>query len=158
MAARHRIISSFRRPGDPGPFIRDAFDNLFDGFERLEHFIRIKLIRFEDVEPRLRYYVGKLGADDERPVAEVFLTAYGFALALRFLERFASWKQGHNTPGATRYRTESGSDRVKHLYLTDDGQDSNERCGITQDAPICSSLLVGWRDPVATAPGSVPRR
>jgi hypothetical protein len=87
-----RVIDTEFPPGDPGPFIRDAFDNLFDGFERLEHFIRIKLIRFEDVEPRLRYYVGKLGTDDERPVVEVFLNAYGFALTSRFLERFSSWK------------------------------------------------------------------
>jgi hypothetical protein len=87
-----RVVHTQFPPGDPGPFIRDAYDRLFDGFERLEHFIRIKLIRFEDVEPRLRYYVGKLGTGDERPTAELFLTAYDFKLALRFLERFASWK------------------------------------------------------------------
>ncbi|MDQ1636941.1 MAG: hypothetical protein QOF62_280 [Pyrinomonadaceae bacterium] len=86
-----RVANTEFPAGDPGPFIRDAYDRLFDGFERLEHFIRIKLIRFEDVEPRLRYYVGKLGTADERPVAEIFLSAYDFKLALSFLERFASW-------------------------------------------------------------------
>jgi hypothetical protein len=77
--------------GDPGPFIRDAFDSLFDGFERLEHFIRIDLIRFEDVAPAFRYYVDKLGAPDERQVTEGFLAAYKFELAVSFLKRFATW-------------------------------------------------------------------
>lgn len=86
-----RIVNTQFPPGDPGPFIRDAYDRLFDGFERLEHFIRIKLIRFEDVEPRLRYYVGKLASRDERAVAELFLEAYGFPSAICFLKRFASW-------------------------------------------------------------------
>src|SRR6266536_2796093 len=83
-----RVANTQFPPGDPGPFIRDAYDRLFDGFERLEHFIRIKLIRFDDVEPRVRYYVGKLSTADERPVAETFLTVYDFKLALCFLERF----------------------------------------------------------------------
>ncbi len=89
-----RVVNTQFPPGDPGPFIRDAYDCLFDGFERLEHFVRIKLIRFEDVEPRLRYYVGKLASADERPVAETFLSTYGFNLARCFLERFDSWKPG----------------------------------------------------------------
>ena len=86
-----RVANTQFPPGDPGPFIRDAYDRLFDGFERLEHFLRIKLIRFDDVEPRVRYYVGKLSTAGERPVAETFLTVYDFKLALCFLERFASW-------------------------------------------------------------------
>jgi hypothetical protein len=88
-----RIVDTAFPAGDPSPFIRDAYDNLFDGFERLEHFIRIKLIRFEDVEPQLRYYVTKLSAPDERPVVETFLKAYGFARALNFLDRFPSWNR-----------------------------------------------------------------
>ena len=86
-----RVANTQFPPGDPGPFIRDAYARLFDGFERLEHFLRIKLIRFDDVEPRVRYYVGKLSTAGERPVAETFLTVYDFKLALCFLERFASW-------------------------------------------------------------------
>lgn len=87
-----RTVDTVFPPGDPGPFIRDAFDALFDGFERLEHFIRIKLIRFEDVEPALRYYVCKLAAPEERQVIEAFLGAYGFELAASFLGRFTSWR------------------------------------------------------------------
>ena len=84
--------------GDPGPFVRDAYDALFDGFERLEHFIRIKLIRFEDVEPRFRYYVQKLSTADERPIFEGFLEAYDFPLALCFLNRFSAWKSLSSFP------------------------------------------------------------
>ncbi len=80
-----RTVNTVFPPGDPGPFVRDAFDALFDRFERLEHFIRIKLIRFEDVEPPLKYYVGKLAAPDEREVTNAFLDAYGFELAASFL-------------------------------------------------------------------------
>jgi hypothetical protein len=79
-------------PGDDSPFIRDAFDALFDGFERLEHFIQIGLIRFEDVENRLRYYVGKLASLEERPVMEEFIREYEFPLVRRFLARFEAWR------------------------------------------------------------------
>jgi hypothetical protein len=51
-------------PGDDGPFIRDAYDDLFDAFERFEHFIRIGLIRFEDVAGMLRYYISKMAQMD----------------------------------------------------------------------------------------------
>src|ERR1051325_3526385 len=53
-------------PGDDGPFIRDAYDDLFDAFERFELFIRIRLIRFEDVAGVLRYYVSKMAQTEER--------------------------------------------------------------------------------------------
>ena len=80
--------------GDDDPFIRDAFDALFDGFERLEHLIRIRLVEFDDVEPPFRYHVGKLAAAEERPTMRGFLQAYGFELASRFLERFDAWRTG----------------------------------------------------------------
>ena len=87
-----RVVNPVFPPGDPGPFIRDAFDTLFDGFERLEHFIRIDLIRFEDVEQPFRYYVSKLAAPEEYPVIQAFLKEYSFVLAFRFLDRFAEWR------------------------------------------------------------------
>jgi hypothetical protein len=80
--------------GDDGPFIRDAFDALFDGLERLEHFIRIELIRFEDVEPAFHYYVDKLAVPEERVVIDSFVRTYGFELARCFLERFPAWRAG----------------------------------------------------------------
>jgi hypothetical protein len=81
-------------PGDDGPFIRDAYDALFDKIERLEHFIQIDLIRFKDVAEPLRYYVVKLAARDERPVIERFIATYGFTEAQSFLNRFREWKPG----------------------------------------------------------------
>jgi hypothetical protein len=54
-----RISNTAFSEKDDGPFIRDAYDALFDAFERLEHFIRIRLIQFEDVQPVFRYYVEK---------------------------------------------------------------------------------------------------
>lgn len=77
---------------DDAPFIRDAYDALFDGFERLEHFTRMKLIDFDDVEPAFRYYVEKMSAPDDRAIFVSFLDTYGFALAAAFLERFAPWR------------------------------------------------------------------
>ncbi len=89
-----RAKSTFFFPsGDDGPFIRDAYDELFDGFERLEHFIRIKLILFEDVKQPLSYYVGKLAVQEERVVIQPFLKEYGFQLAQDFLHRFPVWNE-----------------------------------------------------------------
>jgi hypothetical protein len=51
-----RTTNTIFSQDDDSPFIRDAYDALFDGFERLEHFIRMKLIVFDDVEPVFRYY------------------------------------------------------------------------------------------------------
>ena len=78
--------------GDVEPFIRDAFDALFDGFERLEHFVRINLITFEDVEKPLSYYVTKLADPENRPVILSFLQTYGFQSAQEFLDHFPPWR------------------------------------------------------------------
>ncbi len=83
-------------PESDEQFIRDAFDELFDGFERLEHFIRIDLIRFEDVENAYAYYLDRPARPTERPVAEKFLTEYNFGLALPFLDRFNVWHNPSN--------------------------------------------------------------
>jgi hypothetical protein len=72
-------------------FIRDSFDDLFDGFERLEHFVFIGLICFEDIESAFEYYVDRIAEPQEYPVFEKFLTEYRFKLAIRFLERFPAW-------------------------------------------------------------------
>jgi hypothetical protein len=79
-------------PGDDGPFVRDAYDALFDALERIEQFIRIELIRFEDVADALQYYVEKLSQPGEHEATEYFLKAYGFSLASAFLGRFKEWR------------------------------------------------------------------
>ncbi|MBL8190549.1 MAG: hypothetical protein JNK38_21200 [Acidobacteria bacterium] len=96
-------------PGDDGPFIRDAYDQLFDEFERLEHFIRIKLILFEDVRQRLSYYIDKLALQEERAAIQPFLQEYGFTLAQDFLTRFPVWT------GATSQNTSHPTKEPKHL-------------------------------------------
>jgi hypothetical protein len=87
-----RTENTFFPPGDDGPFVRDAYDALFDGLERLEQFVRIELIRFEDVAEALQYYVEKLGRPGEREVVERFLETYGFSFAIAFLARFKEWR------------------------------------------------------------------
>jgi hypothetical protein len=73
-------------------FIRDAFDELFDYIERLEHFIRIGLVVFEDVEQFFKYYISKFASQDERDVITRFMNEYGFTLGLSFLDRFDVWR------------------------------------------------------------------
>jgi hypothetical protein len=87
-----RTTNTIFSQDDDSPFIRDAYDALFDGFERLEHFIRMKLIVFDDVEPAFRYYVEKMAASEDRTIFSSFLDAYGFELATEFLERFVPWR------------------------------------------------------------------
>jgi hypothetical protein len=71
-------------------FVRDAFDQLFDGFERIEHYLAIKLVTFDDVRGRLEYYVNLLA--QRKPTFDAFLKNYGFTLAGRLLARFPAWQ------------------------------------------------------------------
>jgi hypothetical protein len=70
-------------------FVRDAFDQLFDGFERIEHYLSIDLLVWDDVRARLDYHVRHLARD--RVVFNSFLEAYGYTLAARLLARFPAW-------------------------------------------------------------------
>jgi hypothetical protein len=79
-------------PASDEQFVRDAFDELFDGFERLEHFVQINLIQFEDVENQFSYYVDCITRHEDREVFVRFMTAYNFRLGLAFLSRFPAWK------------------------------------------------------------------
>lgn len=79
-------------------FIRDAYDHLFDGFERIEHYLTIDLITWDDVRGRLAYYVRLLARD--RAQVEPFLQAYGYALATRLLRRFPEWQPIAPSPDA----------------------------------------------------------
>ena len=76
---------------DDADFIRDAFDELFDHFERAEHFIRIKLILFDDIQQPLSYHISKLAGKDDREIYQKYLQEYGFQLAQDFLKRFPVW-------------------------------------------------------------------
>jgi len=76
------------------PFIRHAFDALFDAFERIEHFLNIQLVVFDDVREPLAYYVGKLSRPEEYDVTRLFLETYHFQAAHHFLDRFPEWRAG----------------------------------------------------------------
>jgi hypothetical protein len=75
--------------GPDEQYVRHCFDQLFDYFERFEHYLSINLVRWDDIRGRCEYYVGLLS--QRKSVVEAFLNAYGFALASRFLQRFAAW-------------------------------------------------------------------
>jgi hypothetical protein len=74
-------------------FIRDCFDALFDGFERIEHYVRIELILWEDVQGRIDYFATKLA--ERKATITTFLDTYGFPLAKALLERFPQWNTLH---------------------------------------------------------------
>jgi len=91
---KHEMMwDSLRTSGNPfspdEQFVRDCFDELFDGFERLEHFLRIHLILFEDIESGLQYYVSLLSK--KKQVYQRFLEKYEFRLACALLNRFKVW-------------------------------------------------------------------
>jgi hypothetical protein len=91
-ARRHslRVSEPPFRDGDER-FVRDAFDALFDSFQLLEHFLRIELIIFDDVQGPLIYYASILAGPSEYPTMLAFLDAYGYRDAHKFLNRFSLW-------------------------------------------------------------------
>lgn len=66
--------------------IRDSFHSLFNYLEHFEHYIRINLIFFEDVQYPLEYWMRNLLA--EWRIISKNLDAYNFPLAKSFIERF----------------------------------------------------------------------
>lgn len=102
-AVTHRIEADKRRSAlrtvhttfddDSEVFVRDCFDALFDGFQNLEHYLKIKLIVFEDLEQAFTYYAEKLSDPAEFPTACKFLKEYQFDDALDFLGRFGPWRK-----------------------------------------------------------------
>lgn len=75
-------------------FIRDCFDSLLDALQRLEHYIEIGLIEFEDVQFPLEYTVAELSG--MRSVIDRYIKDYGFRYADRFLNRYDFWVQREN--------------------------------------------------------------
>lgn len=87
-----RTTNTVFEPAGAERFVRDAFDALFEEFQSLEHFLRIKLIVFEDIELAFSYYADRLAAASEFAVIFNFLDVYGFKDAIVFLDRFPAWK------------------------------------------------------------------
>lgn len=71
-------------------YIRDCFDHFFGIMQRIEHFISINLVEFEDVEYPFNYFAGKLKVSHD--VVEAFLKKYEYQKALAFLNRLDNWK------------------------------------------------------------------
>lgn len=67
-------------------FIRDCFDDLYEKFGLIEHFIRHGFIEFADVEAPLAYYIKKI-VNNEHHIR--FINEYGYHLALGFITRFS---------------------------------------------------------------------
>ena len=66
--------------------IRDCFHALFGSLDHLEHYIRINLIVFQDVEYPLEYWMSNML--DRWEIFSEHLSAYRFKLAKKFVERF----------------------------------------------------------------------
>jgi hypothetical protein len=67
-------------------FIRDCFDWFFYYVGRIEHAIRIKLIKFEDVAPVFRPYAKII--KDNRETYLMFITSHDYDLAAMFWQRY----------------------------------------------------------------------
>jgi hypothetical protein len=67
-------------------YIRDCFDELFDGFNLLEHYLRTDLVEFSDIEFPLSYYIVQLRTRWD--AVSPFINHYGNTLALALVQRF----------------------------------------------------------------------
>jgi hypothetical protein len=75
-------------------YIRDCFDQLFDGMDTLEHYLRTDLLDFADVQFPMAYHVEKLR--EHWSAVSVFINHYDHRLALAFVNRFPV---GEKAPG-----------------------------------------------------------
>ena len=73
-------------------FVRDCFDQYLDGFQMLEHYIRINLIHFEDIKYPIEYWVEEMSNRHLRDVVERYMYEYRFFNAINFLNRFNFWQ------------------------------------------------------------------
>jgi hypothetical protein len=64
-------------------FIRDCFEDLFDKFELIQHYINIGFLNFDDVKVPLHYYAEII--KDKLDEFEPFLDEYGYPNAKRLI-------------------------------------------------------------------------
>ena len=67
-------------------YIRDCFDWFFYRVDRIEHYIRRKLIEFEDVESVFKVYAQHIARDAQ--IYHGFLDFHGYDLARQFFMRY----------------------------------------------------------------------
>jgi hypothetical protein len=87
------VISALRKnhaspENDKEVFIRDCFDWFFYRVDRIEHYIRRKLIDFADVESVFRSYAKQIAKD--RQTYEDFLAFHEYDLARQFFDRYGA--------------------------------------------------------------------
>lgn len=68
-------------------FIRDCFDWFFYFVGRIERYMEIKLMKFEDVEPIFRPYA-RIITGEHAHIYQKFMRLHEYGLALRFWERY----------------------------------------------------------------------
>jgi hypothetical protein len=66
-------------------FIRDCFDDLYEKFELIEHFILHDFIEFTDIAGPLEYYINRIASYEH---FLKFMQKYDYAQALAFVSRF----------------------------------------------------------------------
>lgn len=67
-------------------FIRDSFDYFFYFIDRIEHYLAIELITYEDVRAPLKRYAEKVTG--HQATFENYMKSRGYDLAIRFFRRF----------------------------------------------------------------------
>jgi|SRR5215204_4224341 len=72
-------------------YIQDGFDSLFYYLDRIEHFLGINLITFDDVRNPMEYYARKMAKD--KKVFLDYINTINYKGAAEFLNRFQSWQQ-----------------------------------------------------------------
>jgi hypothetical protein len=87
------VMSALRKnhvmpENDKDVFIRDCFDWFFYRVDRIEHYIRRKLIDFADVESVFRPYANQIAKD--RQTYEDFLAFHEYDLARQFFNRYGA--------------------------------------------------------------------
>lgn len=80
-------------------YVRDAFDDLFDALERIEHYLRTDLILVEDVQFPLEYLVKNLRKHERGEAVIEYVARYEYALVPDFLDRFVAWQSNASENG-----------------------------------------------------------
>jgi hypothetical protein len=99
---------------DKEVYIRDCFDELFDGMNMLEHYLRTELLSFQDVQFPMAYHITKLR--ERWSAVDAFLGHYGFQLALAFVNRFP---EEVGAPANKPLQPPSGAKRTLPVASTD---------------------------------------
>jgi hypothetical protein len=73
-------------------FIRDCFDWFFYYIDRIEHYICIKLIKFEDIGPVFKPYVKLIERETDKAIYVNFINGHEYELAVKFWGRYSRGK------------------------------------------------------------------